>query len=317
VVRSAGAAAVDGGVREVGPHVDGRDVKPAGTRKNRIAARVSVWKWRRTGNNRVGRRGIPKNCADLSLGAGPREGVPTRMAPAEAATAQPVISRMAAVRVLTARAITVGTVVSRIAMAQVVTAGAVVSRRATARMVTAGAVSRQRCVDGVGDSVGSVGDGIACRDRWRGTSGRPAIVASSERPEYMQKSSSGSGADKAGTSIRNPSGGSVGNQQVAVATGRSIDAGGAVTNTEVGPREGCSQVVKSRGEGANFPPRRFTTRLRSLSKQRRLVRYCAPSIEHECQGGVTRTQRQSQLCDRRTADWLSWLRESGSLPDRQ
>ena len=56
----------------VGCHAGGHDVKPGGRPANRSADRESVGMGQRVGNNQGGRRTIPKNLAELRLGAGPR-----------------------------------------------------------------------------------------------------------------------------------------------------------------------------------------------------------------------------------------------------
>jgi hypothetical protein len=248
VVRSVWAAAVDGGVRDVGPHVERRDVKPVGKGENRIAVWAIVWKGRRAGNNRVGHRGIPKNCANLWLGAGPRREV-TRV---KGWLVTGVMARRPA------RAPITGVMAARRTARVMVTGMEVATQSVAAETEVSGAVGHWEEVAAVvGDSVDSAGGDIACLDRWRDTSGQPARVASGVQPECMLRSNSGSGADKPGTSVRTPSGGSVGNHLVAVHVWNRIDGSGAVMNTEADPREVSLPSGQVSGGSLHLPPEAF------------------------------------------------------------
>jgi hypothetical protein len=79
----------------------------------------------------------------------------------------------------------------------------------------------------------------------------------------------------------------------------------------------CSRVVKSWGEGCDFPPRRLGL-LRSGSGSTRFYStvYLLPSLLAITKASSARTGIQGQRRDRLMPVWPPWPRESGSLPDR-
>jgi hypothetical protein len=70
----------------------------------------------------------------------------------------------------------------------------------------------------------------------------------------------------------------------------------------------CSRVVKSRGEGISFPPRRLCSSPVGVGENARVTPPLYPALSRPAP-----IKGQEPLCARPRADWLPWLCESGSL----